>query len=586
MTDYIATYSPDDNKLRIRRPDGERLPPPVYERVRAAGYIWAPQQKLFVCPAWKPEAEDIAIELAGTIDDEDTSLLDRAEVRAERFEEYSDKRADDAERTYEAVSAHPAFVAGQAIHVGHHSARRAARDAEKLENRMKEAVKLWETSEYWVRRAKGAIRHAKYKELPDVRARRIKKLEAEQRKYARSRKQFADLLDVYTNPAAAEKTIKDGRTLRRALLESYDGGLSFEDRGALAKQALDYETALERAIAHCNRWMAYDDRYIQHLKKRLAYERVMLEDQGASDLIADKPRPKQLPLCNYRAPEGLSVPDPYNGRGTMETLPQKEMTSEEYAKIRSEYKGTRIVDRSHRVRVAMIRRPEGEYWNTDRVCVFLTDSKVHKRPDPGPEPQPPVPKFSTHVYQPRERTKFDDVKESLRQGVKTVSAPQLFVIAPELADEVIKEAAIEEHHRILEPSAGTGNLLRGIKAAECVAVEVNQTLADQLAARFPEVTVRCTDFLRCNGDLGTFDRIVMNPPFTYGSDIKHVRHAVHMLRPGGRLVAIMSTAVNYRKDAEDLRDLIARRGSIRALPDGSFTDSGTQVRTVLVTINA
>jgi len=50
---------------------------------------------------------------------------------------------------------------------------------------MRRAVNLWETSEYWQRRAAGAIAHAKYKELPAVRARRIKKLEAEQRKVQR-----------------------------------------------------------------------------------------------------------------------------------------------------------------------------------------------------------------------------------------------------------------------------------------------------------------------------------------------------------------------------------------------------------------
>ena len=49
---------------------------------------------------------------------------------------------------------------------------------------------------------------------------------------------------------------------------------------------------------------------------------------------------------------------------------------------------------------------------------------------------------------------------------------------------------------------------------------------------------RQADFLECNGDLGTFDRIVMNPPFTNGDDIKHIMHALKMLKPGGRLVAI------------------------------------------------
>jgi hypothetical protein len=37
--------------------------------------------------------EDLLIELCGGIDDEDQSLIERAEERGERFEEYSNKRS-------------------------------------------------------------------------------------------------------------------------------------------------------------------------------------------------------------------------------------------------------------------------------------------------------------------------------------------------------------------------------------------------------------------------------------------------------------------------------------------------------------
>ena len=48
-----ATYSPEDNKLRLY--PLSRLPKELYERVRAAGFIWAPKQELFVAPAWTPD---------------------------------------------------------------------------------------------------------------------------------------------------------------------------------------------------------------------------------------------------------------------------------------------------------------------------------------------------------------------------------------------------------------------------------------------------------------------------------------------------------------------------------------------------
>src|SRR6185369_17949306 len=97
-----ATYSPEDNKLRLY--PNFRLPKELYYRVRRAGFIWAPKQELFVAPMWTPEREDILIEWCGEIGDEDKSLVERAEERAERFEDYSESRAEDAQRARDGVA--------------------------------------------------------------------------------------------------------------------------------------------------------------------------------------------------------------------------------------------------------------------------------------------------------------------------------------------------------------------------------------------------------------------------------------------------------------------------------------------------
>jgi hypothetical protein len=47
---YTATYSPEDNKLRLY--SAARLDSETYARVKAAGFIWAPKQDLFVAPMW------------------------------------------------------------------------------------------------------------------------------------------------------------------------------------------------------------------------------------------------------------------------------------------------------------------------------------------------------------------------------------------------------------------------------------------------------------------------------------------------------------------------------------------------------
>lgn len=150
---YTATYSPEDNKLRLYA--SSRLDKETYERVKAAGFRWAPRQELFVAPMWTPSREDLLLELAGEIGDEDKTLVERQEERAERFTEYN-------------------IPLGQPILVGHHSERHARKDAERIENGMRRAVKMWDTAQYWKDRAAGAIQLAKYKERPDVRARRQK----------------------------------------------------------------------------------------------------------------------------------------------------------------------------------------------------------------------------------------------------------------------------------------------------------------------------------------------------------------------------------------------------------------------------
>ena len=196
MTSYTATYSPEDNKLRLYA--SSRLDAETYARVKADGFRWAPKQDLFVAPMWTPGREDLLIELADEIDDEDKSLVERQEERAERFEEYSEKRAADAERARKTVDAIADGIPfGQPILVGHHSEKHARRDAEKIRSGMRKAVDMWKTSKYWEYRAAGAIAHAKYKERPDVRARRIKGIEADLRKLEKGRAENAARLALW-----------------------------------------------------------------------------------------------------------------------------------------------------------------------------------------------------------------------------------------------------------------------------------------------------------------------------------------------------------------------------------------------------
>lgn len=94
MTTYTATYSPEDNKLRLYA--SSRLDAETYERVKAAGFVWAPKQELFVAPKWSPRREDLLIELAGEIEPEEMTLAERAQAKAERLDNLAHKRHREA----------------------------------------------------------------------------------------------------------------------------------------------------------------------------------------------------------------------------------------------------------------------------------------------------------------------------------------------------------------------------------------------------------------------------------------------------------------------------------------------------------
>ena len=167
-----ATYSPEDNKLRIYPLC--RLDKDLYDELKALGFGWAPKQELFVKPSWSPQAEDLCISLAGTIEPEDTTMAERAEVKAERLRALAEKRADEA-RGYSAAANNMSF-GDQPILAGHHSQRKmqkAQTEQERNEERAKEASSA---VRYWNWKMMGTVAHANHKYRPDVIQRRIKTL--------------------------------------------------------------------------------------------------------------------------------------------------------------------------------------------------------------------------------------------------------------------------------------------------------------------------------------------------------------------------------------------------------------------------
>lgn len=669
---YTATYSPEDNKLRLY--SSTRLDKETYARVAAQGFRYAPKQGFFVAPAWTPAREDLLTELCGEVGDEDTTLVQRAEDRADRFEDYSESRQRDADSARSSArSIMGRFEFGQPILVGHHSERKARKDAERIENGMRRAVKMWETSQYWKDRAAGALAHAKYKELPEVRARRIKGLESDKRKQERNIEEATKWLNAWSRPGLTLEQAQEVANYCHLTLPRKEGDRPDFDGNPSAHTAITNSfpnlyapRTLAEVVEHAQkvypRVIARAQRWLDHYENRIAYERAMLNEAGGLaaerftievggrvlvdgewvavlrlnrsggrvvsltvarryvsrvgiEEVKDYQAPTQEQAASVKAATKVAPLTNYPGEGFIH------ITQAEWDDIGKDYRGTDTKPASetagrHRVRRALgvfiprLTAPEGAD-GTQRANhrhryhdVFITDAKRVNAPAapqaenaapatiPAPEPVAPRPAV---VHQPRERTEFDDMRDQLRHGVKVVSAPQLFPTPSDLAARMVDLAGLTVGMRVLEPNGGTGAILAELPgvvpfgekrqtALDVVAVEYSHPLAEGLKQSGLAGSVVCGDFLQCGDELGKFDAVLMNPPFENAADIKHITHALTMLKPGGRLVAICA---NGPRQQAVLRPLVeARGGEWEDLPPDTFKEQGTGVRTALMMIPA
>lgn len=269
-----ATYSPEDNKLRLY--PSRRLDAETFERVKAAGFKWAPRQELFVAPKWTPGREDLALELAGEIEAEEMTLAERAAMKAERLDELAAKRAREANAySRRAAELSEAFYMGQPILVGHHSERKARKTQERMHSAERQAHKAHAAANYWLYRATGVEAFANMKNDPRTRANRIKTLLAELRDLQRG------INDAHKALAIWER-MKTDEQIRHALgrMDSRATFSGWETYSAVDKGEMTPAEAREKCIAAARNVIEDPTRrrWIEHTLNRLAFERSMLGD--------------------------------------------------------------------------------------------------------------------------------------------------------------------------------------------------------------------------------------------------------------------------------------------------------------------
>lgn len=179
-------------------------------------------------------------------------------------------------------------------------------------------------------------------------------------------------------------------------------------------------------------------------------------------------------------------------------------------------------------------------------------------------------------------------------AIRFIKIPGFFPTPPALADETVRKADIQPGMRVLEPEGGKGDLAQRIEAAggKVDVAETQSSLREILESKGFNLVGRDMLEIQPPADGPVYDRIVMNPPFENGQDREHVRHAYDLLKPGGRLVAIMSPGPFQRSFKAD-QEFKAWAESVGAVVEdneaGSFAGKEafrqTGVHTVTVTIN-
>jgi hypothetical protein len=151
-----------------------------------------------------------------------------------------------------------------------------------------------------------------------------------------------------------------------------------------------------------------------------------------------------------------------------------------------------------------------------------------------------------------------------------------------VVEQMIQYAKINENSRVLEPSAGIGNIADQIKQ-----ITSNLNVCEQMY-HFCELlklkghNVVGNNFLEYNTDQ-KYDAVIMNPPFS--DEQNHIKHAYELLKPDGILVSISSphwTFANDKNSVEFRQWLENETYFTNDLPSGTFEMTGVTSKIIVI----
>tara|TARA_R110001592_G_scaffold182549_1_gene425859 strand:+ start:14661 stop:16475 length:1815 start_codon:yes stop_codon:yes gene_type:complete len=187
-----------------------------------------------------------------------------------------------------------------------------------------------------------------------------------------------------------------------------------------------------------------------------------------------------------------------------------------------------------------------------------------------------------------EQKKTEDLQTKV-ENLQFANISGYFPTHENVTSRMLELANISEENTIADTSAGSGHILEAVKKSFpnilADAYEINHELSEILEGK--GFAVEHCDFLTVEPS-AKYDRILINPPFEKLADIDHVIHSFKFLKPGGKLIAVMSPGPFFRMDkkSKSFRNWLGELdGYYEDLPENSFKQSGTNVSTKLIVIN-
>lgn len=182
---------------------------------------------------------------------------------------------------------------------------------------------------------------------------------------------------------------------------------------------------------------------------------------------------------------------------------------------------------------------------------------------------------------------LEEPEDDLRQKY------QFFETPPSLVNDLLLFANCfpsNEQVKILEPSGGRGAIIKAIMErmgdkAEIYTCELWDANREFLSKKFPNVKIIGEDFLQLKGYEDYFDFIIANPPFTKGTDIKHVMKMYECLAYDGCFASMTSTSwLNTNNKAnQEFNDFLDRiDAGYNSFNNQEFKGAGTTINTLLV----